>query len=222
MPDVISQINSDNRNIRKHRSNLLALADYSSELPDFADLFTVTGTAPDQVREPLDISTVGAKSPGFITVDGVGYTSEVSSEDTEMNQELEPVRSDITSIVKSLTVTYGEANSWTKGLYYFAPVVDWSTTKDGSYFFHDGQYSEPPFMRAYYLSQEGVGDATKYRLEVFSRIRLDGLGDRTMNRNDPETTQFTFKAFRDPVVGWTTAVLEFQRKGGTDPTTLIV
>ncbi|WP_146244940.1 hypothetical protein [Curtobacterium sp. MCBD17_028] len=197
MPDVASQLANDNRFIRKHGTQIFAIADYSAAVPE--DWFG----APDAttgVILPIALPE-GYFNMGYITTDGIKDANNVSASAVNMVQDLDPVRNDIDGMTKTLDVTFGESNAWTRALAHGIPVADWPASKTVGYEYHDGDKADFPFYRGLILTQDGVGSSRFYRVEFAYRMQVTDIADRTLNRTDVEATGRTFTCLRDPEVG---------------------
>lgn len=195
MPDVISQLADDNRNVHKWRNTLLGIADASVEIPE--SFFSASDGL------PIALPT-GFKNLGYITTDGISHSYDVSSDDTNMLQDLDPVRSDITSLGHTLQVAFGETNGWTKALAHGLPVSQWPTDKNAAWIYDDGAIGDFPYYRLYTISQDvSPGGVTVYRVEFGYRAKVTDIDDRSLNGSDVEEVNRTFTFYRDPVVGKT-------------------
>lgn len=192
-PFVTDNLETDNRLVLKHGNKILAIADYDQ--PPVESLFTSEG-------EPTALPEY-FRQMGYITTAGVTQGNDVSSTDTNMDQDVEPVRSDIESIVRTLGVTFGEANAWVNGLYHGLPVSEWTAKKTDPWDYTFGAVEDPPFYRLLMLTQDGTGSQTKYRVEQAYRAKVTNLGERTLNRPDAEGFQFTFGLYKDPATNKT-------------------
>lgn len=190
MPDVIGRLANDNRNVHKWGTTILAIADYTTAIPEA--FFATDGT-------PIALPT-GFKNMGYITTDGISHSYDVSSDETNMLQTTQSVRSDVTSETHTFQVGFGETNGWTKALAYKQPVSEWPADKNAAWIY-DETSGEYPYYRAITLSQDGVGDAAVYRVEAAYRIKVTDIDDRSLNRSDVEEVNRTFTIYEDPVVG---------------------
>lgn len=190
---VTDNLETDNRLVLKHGNKILAIADYDE--PPVETLFTPEG-------EPSPLPAY-FRQMGYVTTDGVVQGNDVSSTDTNMDQDVEPVRSDIESIARTLGVTFGEANAWVNGLFHSLPVSEWPAAKNDPWDFTFGEVSDPPFYRLLLLTQDGTGSQTKYRVEQAYRAKVTNLGERTLSRSTAEGFQFTFGLYKDPATNKT-------------------
>jgi hypothetical protein len=192
-PTVADMLADDNRLIRKHGTQFLAIADFSDPIP--ATWFTAG----------LPTALPAAyRNMGYISTDGVQESNDIGASDVNAVQDLDPVRSDVDSRSKTLQVTFLEASGYTMGLAHWLPVDEWPTDKTAAWEFHDGERTDAPYYRLALFTQDGVGDDAVYRVEFAYRAKVTDMGDRTLNRTDAESLQFTFTCYKDPVVGRTT------------------
>lgn len=196
MPTVSSMLADDNRLVQKHGTQILAIADYSAAVP--TSWFAAPTTGGLVLPNALP---AGYKNMGFITTDGITESNDVSTSDVMMVQSIEPVRSDIDSITKTLGVTFGESSAWTQALAQQIPVGQWPADKTAAWEYHDGGRTEFPYYRLFILTQDGEGDGAIYRAEYAYRAKITDRGDRTLQRSDAEQIELTFTCYVDPVAG---------------------
>jgi hypothetical protein len=194
---VEAQMDNDNRFVRKHGTQILAIADYSTPMPTswFRDVFAEDGTT--VLGQVPSVLPLGFKNLGFISTDGIQESTDVSSSTVNAAQELEPIRSDIDGIEGTLQVSLLEMSSWVKALAYNYPVSAWPAEKGAAWEFHRGAVSEFPYYRLLVLTQDGVGLDAVYRVEAAYRAKVTDIGDRTLNRTDAEMLQRTFTLYKD-------------------------
>ena len=161
--DVPSILNDNNGNVRKWGTQLLAIADYSTAMPD--PFFDTATNKPNQLPE-------GFKVMGYISTDGAKMSRGIESADTSAVQDLEPVRSDITGRTRTLQLTFLEMNAWVKALAHGLPVSQWPENKDEGFEFTDEKTTEFPYYRLIWIGQDGVGDAAHYRIEAGYRVKV--------------------------------------------------
>jgi hypothetical protein len=199
---VADQLDDDNRFVRKHGTQILAIADYSAAVPAawFENVVDGQGAVVGQIPKVLP---TGYKNMGYISTDGIQESTDVSNSEVQAVQDLEPIRSDIDSITGTLQVTLLEMSSWVKALAFNYPVSQWPANKAAAWEFHRGAVSEFPYFRLFILTQDGVGLDAVYRVEFAYRAKVTDIGDRTLNRSDAEMMQRTFTLYKDKVTGRT-------------------
>lgn len=196
---VADQLDDDNRFVRKHGTQILAIADYSTPVPTgwFENAVDGQGAVIGQIPKILP---TGYKNMGYISTDGIQESTDVSSSEVNAVQDLEPIRSDIDGISGTIQVTLLEMSGWVKALGANLPVAQWPVTKSAAWEFHRGEISDFPYYRLLILTQDGVGRDAVYRVEFAYRAKVTDIGDKTLNRTDAEMMQRTFTLYRDPVV----------------------
>lgn len=177
-------------NVRKWGTQLAFLLAPDAVLPE--SFFT---------PERLPVLPEGAIQLGYITTDGISVEDSISSENTQMLQNLEPVRTDLTGIERSLTVAFGEDNAMVQALWHGVPFEEFPEEANGPWSFDDGEVQDYPYYRFGWIGQDGVGESARYRVELGYRAKVTAKESRTASRENPETYGFTFGLFRDPVIG---------------------
>lgn len=192
--DLAKILDDNNTLVHKWGTQLLALADYSTPMPaKFFD--TATG-------KPLTLPE-GFKILGYITTDGQQSSRSIESSDTNMVQDLEPVRTDMTGRTRTMHVNFGESNAWVKGVAHGKPVSAWPAAKDADWEYTDGEVTDMPYYRLISIAQDGVGDDATYRILAGYRVKVTDQGDQTLNRSDVEVEDTTFGFYKDPASGKT-------------------
>lgn len=203
-----SLLTVDNSLVRKWGRVLVAVQDYSAPVP--TEFFTAEG-APILPADAIQL--------GFITTDGVTAGKAMSSTDTAMLQWLEPVRTDLEGITKTLACAFGESsNAHVHAVYNGAQVADFPSSAKAPWVFDGGEVADFPYYRLWLIAADGVGDQAFYRVEYAYRAKVTSVTDRTLARSNPETLGFTFGLFKDPVAGKDTTIAENGPGFGVTPT----
>lgn len=190
--DVQQYMQNDPGSVRKHATMVLAIADYSTPAPE---KFFGDDGLPFQLPD-------GYKQMGYVTTKGVVEKRSVKTDDTTMMQDLEPVRSDLSSSTRQIDVTFGEANAFTEALRAGLPVASWSESKNSkTWAYTERGLSQLPLYRIYLIAQDGVGAEAVYRVEFAYKASISGFGDRTLDRPDTEDLGFTFDVLTDEKTG---------------------
>ena len=193
MPDVQDLLVVNDSNVRKWGLQLFFVLPMSAPVPE-----TWFGTA-----DHLPLLPAGAMQLGYITTDGISQEDSIDSEGTTMIQNLEPVRSDLTGIERTLTVSFGEDNAWVQALWHGVPLEEWPERSDGPWAYSDGAVSQYPELRVGWIGQDGIGADARYRVEFGHRATVTAKEARSAQRSDPETYGFTFGLYRDKTTGLT-------------------
>lgn len=190
--DVQQYMQNDPGSVRKHATMVLAIADYSTPAPE---KFFGDDGLPFQLPD-------GYKQMGYVTTKGVVEKRSVKTDDTTMMQDLEPVRSDLSSSTRQIDVTFGEANAFTEALRAGLPVASWPESKNSkTWAYTERGLSQLPLYRIYLIAQDGVGADAVYRVEFAYKASISGFGDRTLDRPDTEDLGFTFDVLTDEKTG---------------------
>ena len=190
--DVQQYMQNDPGSVRKHATMVLAIADYSTPAPE---KFFGDDGLPFQLPD-------GYKQMGYVTTKGVVEKRSVKTDDTTMMQDLEPVRSDLSSSTRQIDVTFGEANAFTEALRAGLPVASWPESKNSNtWAYTERGLSQLPLYRIYLIAQDGVGADAIYRVEFAYKASISGFGDRTLDRPDTEDLGFTFDVLTDEKTG---------------------
>ena len=186
---VANQLADNSALVRKHGTALLAIADYSAPVPT-AFFDSATG-------QPL-LLPAGYKNMGYVSTKGFTAKKDTKSDDTTMLQDLDPVRSDLSSSTRTLAVGFGEMSAWVKNLMAGLPVSAWPAANSGKWSVDDKGTQESPYYRLLLLTQDGAGAQAFYRVEFAYRAKITDIGDRTLNRSDAEIEEPTFTCYKDP------------------------
>lgn len=191
MPDVQSVLVAHDAEVRKWATIAFFIMDPATPAPTKESFWGA---------DHLPILPAAAKQLGYITTDGISDSIDISAEDTNMLQKLQPVRNDLTGMTNTLSVSFGESNAYTQALRHAVPFEDFPETEVGAWHF-DNEISEFPEYRGGFIAQDGVGSQAVFRVEFGYRIKVVGMEGRTLNRTDAEVHGFTFGLFPDYVTG---------------------
>ena len=186
---VADQLADNSTYVRKHGTAILAVADYSTAMPD--TFFDATTGLPIKLPD-------GYKNMGYVSTKGFTVKKDSKSDDTTMLQDLDPVRSDLSSSGRTLAVEFGEMSAWVKSLMAGLPVSSWPAQNGAKWSVSEKGAKESPYYRLLLITQDGVGPQAVYRVEAAYRAKITDFVDRTLNRNDAETENPTFSCFKDP------------------------
>lgn len=194
---VEDQLDDDNLLTLKHGTQMLAIADYSADVPDAWFIDDGTGLMLPGVLP------AAYKNLGYITTDGLVFSTAVTSDDVMAVQDTSPIRSDRSAETETFKVTLLEAgNAYVQALRNNLPVASWPATKNAGFEYHRGATTATNYFRAYVLTQDGsVDGGNAVFTSIFCyRVSVTDYDDTTLNRTDAEGVSFTFTAYRDPAV----------------------
>lgn len=195
---------ADNRSlVRKIQKAIALIAPLSVELPE--TLFTADGSL-------VDFKAAGFVPVGLVTPDGYTFTREISKEDISALGYASPVRSDISTVARSVSFTALERGK--KNMLELKYGVDLSNTTQAT----NGEivFDEPdlPIGEEYRLLIIGSdGPATENWIlgRGYGRVKLASTGDETWGQEGAVTEEYTLDVFTDDEIG--TPVRHYQ--GGT-------
>jgi hypothetical protein len=198
---VVDQMDLDNRAVRKHGTQILAIADLSVAAPDtfFENVLDGGGVVIGEIPKVLP---AGFRSLGLITTDGIQESTSVSTSSVQSAQSTSNTRTDTDSETTTVQVSLQEMNGWVKAFANDLPVSEWPVDKDAAWRFKTGKRPEKPNYRLYILTQDGIGRDAVYRVEFAFNARVSDKGDRSLNRADEERVQRTLELFPDPKTGF--------------------
>lgn len=185
---------SDNRAlVRKIQKALGFLAPTSVELPE--TLFDTGGAL-------IDLKALGYLPIGLVTPDGWEFTRDVSKEDVSAFGYAGPIRSDVTEVARSVTVSALE--SGTKHLLELTYGTDLSATTQAA----NGEivFDEPdlPVGREYRLlviGSDGPADNNWIIGRGHGSVKLSSTDSQKWGTGDPVSQSFTFDVFTDEEIG---------------------
>lgn len=195
---------ADNRSlVRKIQKAIALIAPLSVELPE--TLFTADGSL-------VDFKAAGFVPVGLVTPDGYTFTREISKEDISALGYASAVRSDISTVARSVSFTALERGK--KNMLELKYGVDLSNTTQAA----NGEivFDEPdlPIGEEYRLLIIGSdGPATENWIlgRGYGRVKLASTGDETWGQEGAVTEEYTLDVFTDDEIG--TPVRHYQ--GGT-------
>ncbi|CED90621.1 hypothetical protein [Actinomyces succiniciruminis] len=185
---------SDNRNlVRKTKGALMFLAPTSAALPE-----KLMETPTSLVQLPTEWWPVG-----LVTPDGYTFAADTSTEDVEALGYIEPVRSDITQVAKSIQVTVYETLK--KNLQQLIYGVDLSSaTQDpttGEVHWDEAPVPAQEEFRALIVSQDGPASDNWLVGKGYPLVKLAEVPEETWNSSDAVQLQLTLNVFTDTTLG---------------------
>lgn len=162
----------------------------------------VTGTAPNQVIDLADLPA-GYEDLGYLTDDGMAFSTETTSSDISSFQSTSPTRSDITAETSTLTVTAQETKLLTLSLYTgVAKAGIEATAGTGEVLIKKPQRPSSRFYRVWALSVDENEHGEIYIARFMPRAKVTGKGEQSYSKQDQAITwPVTFQGFYDTAYG---------------------
>jgi hypothetical protein len=196
VPGIQELQNWDNRQIRKHALQIIALADASVTAPtDFFTTADASASPPTLGGELLALPT-GFYDGGYITTDGGTISRDISTADVNSVQTAEFTRSDIETDQSTFQVVFQETSNVTWALQFNEEFAN-MPAKGERLDFHRDRSGVQPRRRLLILTQDGVGDQAVYRVEFGPNVQITDTDDRSLQRSDEEQNSFTFTPYFD-------------------------
>lgn len=184
---------ADNRNlVRKYRDAVAFMAPVEIPLPE-----SITGAG-----GKLEALPSGWVPVGLVSKDGYTFASDTSSEEVEALGYMEPVRTDITKVEKSIEMTSYETMK--RQLQELLLGVDLSTVKQGA----TGEiiFDEPsvPGFKEYRLliiATDGPADSEFIVGRGYPLVKLAEIPEEVWSGSDAVAAKIKFDVFTDPIMG---------------------
>lgn len=186
---------ADNRTlVRKAQKAVAFIAPLSVDLP--AALIETPGTL-------VDLSTAGFKPVGLVTPDGYQFSREVEKEDIDALGYASPVRSDVTKVPRSITMTLLEYGR--KHIMELVYGTDLSGIKAAATTY-EIVFEEPDMpvgaeYRLLTVAQDGPADDQWIMGKGFYRVKLTAGGGQNWQQEGAIQTEVTFDVFADEKTG---------------------
>lgn len=186
---------ADNRAlVRKAQKAVAFIAPLSVELP--AKLIESPGKL-------VDLATSGFKPVGLVTPDGYQFSREVEKEDIDALGYASPVRSDVTKVPRSITMTLLEYGR--KHIMELIYGTDLSNVKAAAHT-NEIVFEEPDMpvgaeYRLLTVAADGPADDQWIMGKGFYRVKLTAGGGQNWQQEGAIQTEVTFDVFSDEKAG---------------------
>ena len=185
---------SDNRNlVRKTKGALMFLAPTSAALPE------------SLMSGPAELAALPSAwwPVGLVTPDGYTFAADTTTEDVEALGYIEPVRSDITKVAKSIQVTVYETLK--RNVQQLIYGVDLSSvtqdTTTGEIHWDEAPVPMQEEFRALVVSQDGPASDQWLVGKGYPLVKLAEVPEETWNASDAVQLQLTLNVFTDTTLG---------------------
>lgn len=185
---------ADNRKlVRKIQKAYAFLLPSTAAMP--ASLYT-TGALTDFNE------TAGAISLGIVTPDGWSFSREVETADIDGLGYASPVRSDITRVPRSVTVTAIESGrKEIQELKYGTVITETQAAATGEVVFDEPDLPAAKEYRLIVVGQDGPADEEWIMGKGFPAVKLTGTGEEVWGSEGAVSQELTFSVFVDDVTG---------------------
>lgn len=165
-------------------------------------LTAATGTAPNEVIDLVALPS-GYDDLGYLTDDGMAFSTETSQSDITSFQSVSPTRSDITSQTTSLTVVAQETKLLTLGLYTGAALSSIkATVATGEVAIKIPERPSSRFYRVLSLAIDETEDGEIYIARYLPRAKVTGKGGQSYSKADNALQwELTFTGYKDSTFG---------------------
>ncbi|WNM72235.1 major tail protein [Arthrobacter phage Gusanita] len=192
--DTLRQDFDDRNLIRKIQKAIGLIAPTSVDLPD--TLFTGAGTL-------MDLKTAGWLPIGIVTPDGYEFGRDINKEDVTALGYASPVRSDITEVARTVTMTPLETGR--KHLLELTYGTDLSavthSTTTGEIVFDEPDLPVGEEYRLLIIGSDGPASANWILGRGYGSAKLASTDSQKWGTGDPVSQPLTFDVFTDAVLG---------------------
>lgn len=206
MPSYDSIKEHDNSLIRKALGGSFFLAPESADPIAALTTYTAPVTGPPAVPAKIDLTALPTNwaDLGLLTDDGVGFENEVSQSDVSAWQSYNPVRTDITSDIDTVTVVAEETKLQTLALFTGANILASAPAANtGELSIAKPERPSARFYRGLALAVDGEGDDEWFIARFYPRLKVTGKnGQRYGKGDDPISYGVTMTAFTDATLGY--------------------
>lgn len=161
--------------------------------------FTNASTADLIQLNPTDWSALGLIPKG----DGITFSRDISSDDTESWGYSQPTRTDITGDATSAKFTLQQTSRAALELYDFVDLsAVTADTTTGEYAYNKPTVTAPVYRRLIYMAVDGVGNDRRYRWKIMPRAQVVAVDDEVWSQAAVTSYPMTINATEDPVLGY--------------------
>ena len=191
--DEITTASHHRSQVRKIQRSYAFLLPSTAPLPD--SLYT-TGSLTDFN------STVGAISLGLVSPDGWTFSREMEVEDINALGYGSPVRSDVTVVPRSVTVTALESNrKEIQELKYGTVITETQDASTGEVVFDEPDLPNSKEYRLIVVGADGPADEQWIMGKGFPAVKLTGTGEEVWGQEGAVSQELTFSVFSDDATG---------------------
>lgn len=180
------------KNVRKILQAVAFLAPTSVDLPA-----TLTGTNGKLQELPSGWWPVGLVSP-----DGYTFAADTTKEDVDAMGYVEPVRSDITRVARTVEMTALETyRKNLLGLIHGRDMTGVTPKEGGEISFDDPSMPTFSEFRLLIIGQDGPADEEFILGRAYPLVKLKEIPEEVWKASDPASVKLSFDVFTDPALG---------------------
>lgn len=147
-------------------------------------------------------ATAGAISLGLVSPDGWNFSREIETEDINALGYGSPVRTDITVVPRSVTVTALESNrKEIQELKYGTVITETQSATTGEIVFDEPDLPNSAEYRLVVVGADGPADEEWIMGKGFPRVKLTGTGEEVWGQEGAVSQELTFSVFNDDETG---------------------
>ena len=152
----------------------------------------------DESGALIDLKTAGFKPLGWLTKgDGINFSRETESQETESYGALEPTRVDFTKDVTSAAFRMQETNKQVLEMYYNTDLSDVTVDASGEFSFTNDAQPSTIYRRLIYIAKDGNGANAKYIIKAMPRAVLSEVQEQAWSAESELSYGLTVKATTD-------------------------
>ncbi len=180
----------------KALGGIIAVADMDVAIPA---AFT-SGTSSALIQLPqADWTRLGLVAKG----DGVTFSRDIATEDTESWGYNEPTRTDITSDITSAAFALQETSRAVLEMYDFVDLSAVTPNAEtGEFGYNKPAVSSPIYRRMIYIAYDGAGTDRRYKIKVMPRAQVVGVEDEAWNQANTTQYPLQIRATVDTTLGY--------------------
>lgn len=152
----------------------------------------------DESGNLINLKTAGFKPLGWLTKgDGINFSRETESQETESYGALEPTRVDFTKDVTSAAFRMQETNKQVLEMYYNTDLSDVTVDASGEFSFTNDAQPSTIYRRMIYIAKDGNGANAKYIIKAMPRAVLSEVQEQGWTPESELSYGLTVKATTD-------------------------
>lgn len=172
----------------------------------YAFLLPITVPLPNSLYEGgalIDFGSVdGSISVGIVTPDGWTFARDVETEDIDGLGYASPVRTDITRVPRSVTVTAIESGRKAiQEVKYGTVITETQDAETGEIVFDEPDLPASKEYRLIVAGADGPADTEWIMGKGFGTVKLTGTGEETWGQEGAVSQELTFSIFTDDETG---------------------